>query len=132
MMVCPLTLEDGTCRKVWLPEGRWHDFFTGEIFAGGKEYQISAKLEEIPVFVKDGALIPLAEPVEYVKSDTIFRITVKSFGEGERCFVLYEDDFESLDVENGACNQVLIMRNKEGSISLERQGTYPAKYELGV
>lgn len=132
MMVCPLTLEDGTSRKVWLPDGTWHNFFTGEIFAGGQEYQISAKLEEIPVFVKDGALIPLAEPVEYVNSETVFRIRVKSFGEGERCFVLYEDDFESLDAENGAYNQVLITRNKEGNISWERRGICPVKYELGV
>ena len=132
MMVCPLTLEDGNSRKVWLPDGTWHTFFTGEIFAGGQEYQISAKLEEIPVFVKDGALIPLAEPVEYVNSETIFRIRVKSFGKGERCFVLYEDDFESLDAENGAYNQVLITRNKEGNISWERRGICPVKYELGV
>ena len=132
MMVCPLTLEDGTSRKVWLPEGRWHNFFTGEIFEGGKEYLISAELEEIPVFVKDGALIPLAEPVEYVNSETVFRITVKSFGDGEQCFVLYEDDFESLDAEKGVCNQVRIMRDKEGTISWERQGIYPAKYEIGV
>lgn len=130
MMICPLTLEDGTSRNVWLPEGRWQNFFTGEIFEGGKEYQIRAKQEEIPVFVKDGALIPLAEPVEYVNSKTVFRISVKSFGEGEQCFVLYEDDFESLEAEKGAYNQVRIMRSKEGTISWERQGTCFVKYKF--
>ncbi|MFT4106617.1 MAG: glycoside hydrolase family 31 protein [Lacrimispora sp.] len=132
MMVCPLTIEDGTNRTVWLPKGTWHNFFSGEIFEGGREYQISAELEEIPVFVKNGALIPLAEPVECVSPDTIFWIRVKSFGKGEQCFTLYEDDFESLDAENGAYNQVLISRDQEGGISWERRGTQPIRYELEI
>ncbi len=130
MMVCPLTLEDGTSRIVWLPEGTWYNFFSGESFVGGKEYQISAKLEEIPVFVKEGALVPFAEPVEYVSPETIFRITVKSFGKGRQCFTLYEDDFESLNAEKGEYNRVLISRNEDGQISWERRGTCPIKYEL--
>ena len=130
MMVCPLTLEDGTGRSVWLPEGTWHDFFSGAVYEGGKEYRILAKTEEIPVFIKDGALIPIAEPVEYISPETVFRITVKSFGKGEQCFTLYEDDFESLDAEKGAFNRVLISRNSKGEISWKRQGEYPVKYDI--
>ena len=129
MMVCPLTLEDGTGRSVWLPAGTWHNFFTGETFEGGNEYQIHAELEDIPVFVKDGALIPVAKPVDYVNSDTVFRITVKSFGEGEGEFTLYEDDFESLAAEDGAFNRVVIARDRDGKISWKRQGNCPVRYE---
>ncbi len=130
MMVCPLTLEDGNARRVWLPAGRWFDFFSEEVHEGGREYQISAQPEEIPVFVKDGALIPFAEPAEYVNSETVFRVTIKSFGKGEAGFVLYEDDFETLDAEYGVFNRVLISRDKEGVISWERQGDCPVRYEF--
>lgn len=130
MMVCPLTLEDGTKRSVWLPEGIWHDFFSGKVYAGGQEYQISAGLEEIPVFVKDGALIPLAAPVEYVSPETIFQITVRSFGSGEQSFTLYEDDFETLEAEQGFCNRLLISRNGDGTISWERQGSFSERYQI--
>ena len=45
--------------KCWLPEGTWTDFFTGETYAGDQVYTLSVPLERIPVFVREGAVIPL-------------------------------------------------------------------------
>ena len=45
--------------SVWLPEGRWTDFFTGETFAGNHTYELFVPLDRIPVFVKEGGIIPL-------------------------------------------------------------------------
>ena len=51
-MVCPLTYEDGTSRSVYLPEGSWYDFFTGERTEGGRRVEVHAEYDKIPVFVK--------------------------------------------------------------------------------
>ncbi len=127
MMVCPLTLEDGTFRKVWLPEGKWYHFFTGEVFTGGQEYEISAEYDQIPVFVADGALIPLAEPVSYVAADTVFQIQIRSYGNGESYFPLYEDEFETEeDLEKG--NVVMIKRDSEGKVTWKCYGTGAGRY----
>lgn len=62
MYVCPVTKKGKnglTKMKIWLPEGRWTNFFNDEQFEGGREYNIFCKWGEYPVFVKEGAVIPL-------------------------------------------------------------------------
>ncbi len=128
MMVCPLSVEDGKKRVVWLPKGKWHDFFTGQVLEGGKSIEVNADYDEIPVYVKDGALIPLAKPVMAVKEDTVFQISVKSFGEGVSSFTLYEDDFVSYDGTEG--NRVVISRDADGEIMVVRSGDGEVRYVI--
>ncbi len=109
MLVCPLTYEDGTSRKGYLPEGTWYNFFTGEKTAGGRETEIKADYDQIPVFVREGAIIPLAKPVPCVKRDTVFEMEVRTFGEADGSFVLYSDDFESFAYEK-----------EQGKVTLEK------------
>ena len=115
LLVCPLTLEDGTSREVYLPEGNWYNFFTGEKIEGGRRLVLEADWNEMLVFARDGALIPVAEPVMCVKEDTVFDITVKSFGNPTGSFVLYEDDFVSFNYESlAAKKQICITANSSG------------------
>ena len=101
LLVCPLTLEDGTSREVYLPEGNWYNFFTGEKIEGGRRLVLEADWNEMLVFARDGALVPVAEPVICVTEDTVFNITVKSFGTNKTgSCVLYEDDFVSFNYES--------------------------------
>lgn len=62
MLIAPITdkSQEGISQlTVWLPKGNWTDFFTGEKYVGGKEYTISRTLEQYPVFVKSGAIVPM-------------------------------------------------------------------------
>lgn len=62
MYVCPVTSKGKngvTKQTIWLPDGVWFDFFTGEKYEGGKEYTIECPFERYPVFVKEGGIIPL-------------------------------------------------------------------------
>lgn len=129
LMVCPLTLEDKTSRKVYLPEGKWYDFFTREILEGGMEYQRKADYDQIPVFVKAGSLIPMAEPVACVKEDTVFKIHVRTYGISAASFTLYEDDF--LTFSNETERKFVVIRSDEnGSLSWERSGNGSIRYEF--
>ena len=130
LLVCPLTLEDGTERTIWLPEGRWHSFFTGEILEGGREYTIHADYDEIPVYVKDGALLPLAQPVPYVDENTVFQVRIRSYGSGEGSFILYEDDFTGLAAEKGDYNTLTVTRDQAGRITWKREGKEPERYQI--
>lgn len=130
MLVCPLTLEDGTSRKVYLPGGIWHNFFTGEVLKGNRTLTIEAAYDEIPVFVKDNSLIPLAEPVNCVSEDTVFRIHICAYGTGAAEFVLYEDDFESFEWERGDRNQLRITKDELGNLEIVRMGKGKKRYEI--
>ena len=119
LMVCPLTLEDGTERKVLLPRGVWYDFFTGECYEGGREMTVHADWEQIPVFVREGAVVPLAKPVQHVAEDTVFELTVRAYGEKEGSFTLYEDDFVSCQYEAQGCRAITICRTADGCLTAE-------------
>ena len=59
MLVAPVMNPEGI-RDIYLPEGKWIHFFSGEIFEGGQWLKnVTVPLEEMPVFVKYGASIPL-------------------------------------------------------------------------
>jgi alpha-glucosidase (family GH31 glycosyl hydrolase) len=59
ILVAPVIYEGETARKVYLPAGVWYDFFTQKCYEGGKDYQIECELGKIPVFVKEGSVIPM-------------------------------------------------------------------------
>ncbi len=59
-IVTPVNPDTGLGETVvWLPEGEWVDFFNGRLYQGGQSMKIYRKLEEMPVFVRPGAIIPM-------------------------------------------------------------------------
>lgn len=129
MLVCPLTYEDGTSRKVYLPQGRWYNFFTREEAEGGQMFEIHAAYDEIPVFVKDGAIIPLAKPVMHVDKDTVFEMTVKKFGEADGRFVLYEDDFDTFTYEEKQ-KQIIIEKHPGSELMIQTEAGDTSRYRF--
>jgi len=123
MLIAPVFVGE-TGRRVYLPEGGWYSFWTHELYEGGRYYEIQAELEQIPVFIKEGSLIPLAKPVEYVEKDTCFDITVYAFGDVCREFILYEDDGETFDFDKGSYNRVSIKYSMNSGFIEERSGNY--------
>lgn len=128
LLVAPMTLEDGTQRKVYLPEGTWHDFWEDIIYEGGREYVIHAEYDRIPVFVRENCILPLADPVEAVGKDTVFTIRPRVYGSGGEGCVLYEDDFETFDYEKGCQNEVRI--TWDGEIKVCRTGEAGKRYVI--
>ncbi len=76
MLVAPILYPEKK-REVTLPEGKWFDFYTGEEKSG----TFTAETDKMPVFVRDKAVVPFAEPLPFIKDDTVFRITLKCFGD---------------------------------------------------
>ncbi len=96
MLVAPI-IAPAKGREVVLPKGTWYNFFTGEKREGGKFY---IETNDIPVFVREGDLIPVAKPVEYMPEDVKFEITLRAYGDasGAVC-TLIEDDGMTDDTE---------------------------------
>ena len=87
MMVAPLFAgEPG--RKVVLPEGDWHDFWTGEALKGGTEIQVLAATERIPVYVKRGSIVPWADVGLYAGAPETRRLTARVYGDGSLPFAM--------------------------------------------
>ena len=86
-------LGDGQSRRnVYLPDGRWFDFWTGQQYPGKRRININVPLEQIPIFVKAGTVLPLAQPTLYADDPVAWKLTVQIYGNGNIPAVLYEED----------------------------------------
>lgn len=97
LMAAPLIADTGDTRRVYLPEGRWYDFYTGACHEGGRWIDKTVPLDEIALFVREGTLLPLAEPLTHVEDDTVFDLHVMAYGECELTRQLPDDDGISND-----------------------------------
>jgi len=102
LLAAPVISGD-TVRKVYLPQGVWYNFFTNERFDGGKTYVLeNIDIDTIPLFVKSGAILPLAKVTRTVNEAASFDLTVKVYGNGENTCCLYEDNDRNYDYKKGA------------------------------
>ncbi|MGP3932387.1 TIM-barrel domain-containing protein [Nonomuraea sp. KM88] len=77
LLVAPMTAPDGV-RQVYLPRGTWVDYWTGDVLEGPGHVRVHKPLDQIPLFARHGALIPVAEPQETIGVPT--EITLLAFG----------------------------------------------------
>jgi alpha-D-xyloside xylohydrolase len=89
-------------RSVRLPKGDWFDFYTGEFVGNGTTIEVSSP-ERTPLFVKDGAVIPLlSKAINNTRETKDQTLEVRHYGKAPGSFELYEDDGLSFDHERGA------------------------------
>lgn len=111
LMVAPLFAGQKE-REVYLPTGIWFDFETGERFEGGRSMKVSASIEKLPVFVRNGSIIPMMPPLAHApRAGESVPIEALHFGNEPGIFRLYDDDGETFAYENGSyCWRELQMR----------------------
>jgi len=102
ILVAPFYENQHSKRSVVLPPGNWYDFYTGELAGNGKTITVKAD-GRIPLFVKEGALIPmLAENITNTREAYGMPLEVRHYGKAAGTFNLYEDDGKTFDYEKGA------------------------------
>lgn len=118
LLVAPLFVGE-TEREVVLPPGKWYDFYTGKYAGNSEVIKVRPGLERIPVFVRDGAIIPMMEPRLHapVAGEEV-NIEFRHYGESEGSLFLYDDDGETYNYEKGeySWREVKVIRNKKGKL----------------
>ncbi|MCU0858633.1 MAG: DUF4968 domain-containing protein [Pontiellaceae bacterium] len=104
-------------RSVYLPEGRWIDYRDGRtVYEGPKTIDsYNAPLEDIPIFVKAGAIIPMEDWTEFVGERSLDLVTLDVYPWGTSSYTRYEDDGESLDYQKGEYCQTRYECVEQGS-----------------
>jgi alpha-D-xyloside xylohydrolase len=121
-------LSEAASRKIVLPQGvKWYELNTKHWHQGGTTVTITGSPGEMPLFVRENLLLPLAEPVQQIDGATVFEITVKVFGKNPAPFTLFEDDGTSFDFETGAANRVLLTWSPAEGGRVERTGTFSGR-----
>ncbi|MBO3376416.1 glycoside hydrolase family 31 protein [Clostridium perfringens] len=100
MLVAPVLYEGERSKTVYLPKGSWFNYFTMEKLQGGKWYKLPCELDEILVFVKEGAIIPTYNKKFRNVKERPNNILLKVFGENAKGFH-YNDDGHTMEYLEG-------------------------------
>jgi alpha-glucosidase/alpha-D-xyloside xylohydrolase len=114
LLVAPVVEKAAATRRVYLPHGAWHDFWSGERIEGGREFSRPVNLETLPLYVRAGSILPLGPVKQHVaeKSDQPLSITV--YPGRDSSFLLYEDDGTSFNYRNGDWMGIQMDWNESG------------------
>ncbi|MGH8157295.1 MAG: TIM-barrel domain-containing protein [Rhodanobacter sp.] len=106
LLVSPVVEPGQTSKDVYLPTGRWTDWFSGKVYQGGQTIHLaidSKTWSDIPLFIRDGAIIPTQPAEDYVGQHPLTQLDVEVFPDTQRTtFEYYDDDGNSYDYEHGA------------------------------
>ncbi len=130
MLVAPITApahEGYADIDVWLPEGSWYELSSGTLLQGGRIVKRSFALDEYPLYVKAGAILPFhADRVQNLER-TDEALALHVFPGGEGSFTLYEDQGDDKGYQE-ACAWTPLQSERHGqqlTITLgKRSGSY--------
>ena len=115
-------------REVYLPEGTgWIDFWTGRAYHGGQTITADAPIDQMPIFVRAGSIIPMGPKQQYSGEKPGAPIELRVYPGADGEFVLYEDEGDNTNYENGAYATIPIRwdnTKKELTIG-KRSGSFP-------
>ena len=131
ILACPIQEPNAKGRRLYIPRGNWYNFWTDEVLAGGKELWVDADLDEMPIFIKEGAIIPKYPIQQFVGEKKIESVVLDVYYmEGKETSKLFDDAHDGYDYTKGRYslrsfkftgkeNEVIIQQHKEGKFLAE-------------
>jgi len=130
LLVAPVLKEGARTREVYLPKGKWYDFWSDKAYQGPARVCVDAPLDVVPLFVKDGALVPMWSPIgcsSERKPDPLYLHVYP----GNGSFMLYEDDGETFEYTKGAYALAKFEVSEQAGTLTVRKSPAEGNYEPG-
>ena len=112
----------------YLPKGTdWYYFWTGQRYKGGQNVTLSTTLQDVPMFVRAGSILPLGPEMQYVGEKAWDNLELRVYPGANGTFTLYEDEGDNYNYERGQYTEIPFQWNN-GSRTLiigARKGQYP-------
>jgi alpha-glucosidase (family GH31 glycosyl hydrolase) len=123
-LVAPVTSQGTTSRTVYLPAGTdWYDFWTNQRYTGRQNVTAAAPIDELPLFVRAGSILPLGEDIENTtQPQKIVEVRVYPGADGET--TVYSDDGHTYDYESGQ-SQTAVLHYDDKSRTVQSSGSSP-------
>lgn len=135
-LVAPVYKSEGKRDSIYLPKGKWIDYWDGKEYEGSKWLNnYDAPLDKLPVFVKAGAIIPMYPSMNYDGERRADTLTLDIYPAGKSSFNMYEDDGITREHRKGAFAKTLFEVNAGKNIDVTIHpavGNYNGKYEKRV
>jgi alpha-D-xyloside xylohydrolase len=115
-------------RDVYLPgKGDWYDFWSGERTTGGQTLNVETPIDNIPLFVRAGSILPMGPEIQYADESPAAPIELRVYRGVNGVYSLYEDEGNNYDYEKGAFAHIPITWNETAQTLTigAREGSFP-------
>ena len=133
ILACPITEPNSKGRRMYVPEGNWYNFWDNTLVKGGNEVWVDADLDSMPIFVKEGAVIPKYPIQQYVGEKEIEELHLDVFFKlGKEKSQVYEDAQDGFDYKKGRFSlRNFKLLGKEDSLTIQqfKSGKFVTPYE---
>lgn len=133
-LICPVTEYRARSRPVYLPGKGWYAMRSGKYARGGETIQADAPYSDIPVFIKEGSIIPTGPALQYTGQQPADTLRVFVYTGTDGAFTLYEDEGVTYNYEKGMFSTIPMMyseRNHTLTIG-PRNGKFPGMLQHRV
>ncbi len=134
ILVCPVLEQGAVSRIVYLPKGQWYNFWSHELLNGENEYDIKAPLEDMPLFVRAGSVIPEYPVMQYVGEKPIDEVWLNVYyADYEVNSFMFEDHGDTFAYEQDIYLEKKFSVKGDGKnlfIQQTTEGLYTPNYEL--
>ncbi len=130
-LVNPVTEPDATTRRLYLPQSKWYDFWTGSSVAGGHTIDANAPLDRLPLYIRAGSILPLGPDEEWATEKPADPIELRIYRGADADFTLYEDENDSYNYEKGMYATIpLHWDDTKQTLTIgDRKGQFPGMLE---
>jgi alpha-D-xyloside xylohydrolase len=131
LLVNPVTEPAVSMRRVYLPEAKWYDFWSGTSVDGPQTVEAAAPLDRLPLYVRAGSILPLGPEVEWATEKPADPIELRIYRGADGDFTLYEDENDNYDYEKGVYATIALHWDdaKQELTIGDRQGQFPGMLE---
>ncbi len=116
ILAAPVVNQGAVRRMVYLPEGKWYDYWTREEYTGPVSFVAEAPLDTCPVYVKAGSVIPTMEPRSYVEEKPLDTLILDVYP-GKGSWDHYLDNGEDFAYREGKYHHYRFTVEEDGSVS---------------
>jgi alpha-D-xyloside xylohydrolase len=126
-LVSPVTEPAATSRRVYLPNAKWYNFWSGASLEGAREVNAEAPLEKLPLYIRAGSIVPLGPDVEWSAEKPADPIELRIYRGADGEFTLYEDENDNYNYEKGVHATISFRWDDAKSVLTigGRQGEFP-------
>ncbi len=132
ILVCPILEPNAQGRRMYLAKGNWYNYWNDQLIVGGKEFWVNIDYDQIPMFVKEGSIIPKYPVQQYVDELKIEEITLDVyFKNGKEKSIFYDDAHDGYDYSKGRYRlSTFTLRGKEDNLIVQQhvEGKFETSY----
>lgn len=128
LLINPVYNYKERSKTLYLRGGQgWYNLYSGKYMSGGKNITVHATYDTIPVYIKEGSIIPAGPEIQYTGEKAANPITLYVYTGKDSSFTLYEDENTNYNYEKGSFNNIPLTFNetkKQLTIG-RRKGSFP-------